>query len=39
MGYYECAAWFGVYLWEWIHVLGPLIRAERIPATREGTRG
>jgi hypothetical protein len=25
MGYYETAKFFGVYLWEWLHVLSPLL--------------
>jgi hypothetical protein len=25
MGYHESAAWFGVYIWEYLHVLYPLL--------------
>jgi hypothetical protein len=27
MGYYDAAQWFGVYIWEYLHVLSPLLSA------------
>ena len=33
-GYDGCAQWFGVYIWEWLNVLWPLI-SERIQLTSE----
>lgn len=32
-GYYESAEYFGVYIWEWVNVLSPLLQAA------EGDRG
>lgn len=29
MGYYESAAYFGVYIWEWANVLSPLLNERR----------
>jgi hypothetical protein len=29
MGYYEAADFFGVYIWEWLNVLLPLMRGEK----------
>ena len=26
MGYFEAAEWFGVYLWEYLNVLSPMMR-------------
>lgn len=28
MSYYTSAAYFGVYIWEWINVLSPMLRDE-----------
>jgi hypothetical protein len=31
MGYYSCSEYFGVYIWEWLHVLSPLLRSKDTP--------
>jgi hypothetical protein len=30
MGYYVASAYFGVYIWEYVHVLSPLLRAAEL---------
>ncbi len=30
MGYYESARFFGVFIWEYLHVIAPMLEARRV---------
>jgi hypothetical protein len=33
LGYYESAAYYGVYIWEYLHVISPLLRQSKEDGT------